>query len=218
MVFTQKRCSGSGALNDFKIKKLLLDNQELHSEFQIENFIIKSQNDEWMQYKQCLWEISGRIESISAKKHEVKLLKLDIKKFRICFPSKYHIEKRKIEKEQKQKRLKVIYDTISEYERELSRFVKHASELKAHFGDINRERRQQLELESWTSKGLKLMAIDILSTGAISKQTYEFVFSLPKDQQIKIFKALASYQPMEILGFSQDEIKQISPKRKEQLK
>lgn len=174
-------------MNELEIKKIMADYQELHSDFQIDNFIIGNQGDKWAQYKQCLREISARLENIENKKAELKLFELkNGGRPRLYWPSKYNVEKRKLAKQQKQKRLKAIHDIMSEYERELSRFLKHASELKAHFGSINRERRQQLELESWTAKGRRMAAIDRILTGGISHQTFEFILSLPVESQNSI--------------------------------
>jgi hypothetical protein len=173
-------------LNDIKIKKLMADNQELHSDFQIDNFIIGNQGDRWAQYKQCLREISGRRENIRLKKSEAELLRLDIDRKKIYWPSRYGRKKAKIKRQEKLKRFEDLRAIISEYERELSRFLKHALELKRHFGNINRERRQQLELESWTAKGRKMAAIDRVLTGRISHQTFEFILSLPIESQHSI--------------------------------
>ena len=58
-------------MKDIEIKKLLNDHQELHSEFQIENFIIGNQGDKWAQYKQSLREIKARYEKLESDKMQV---------------------------------------------------------------------------------------------------------------------------------------------------
>lgn len=180
---------------DIEFKKLMADHQELHSEFQIKNFIIGNQGDEWAQYKQCLREIKARYESIESDKMQVEILKMKPKPCRLFWPSKINVAKRRMAKISEQKQLQSIRDTIKERERELDCFLKQAARLKKHIGDINRERRQQLELESWTAKGRRMAAIDRILTGGITHQTFEFILSLPIGSQNSILDKILPEDP-----------------------
>ena len=182
-------------MTDLKIKNLLNDYQELHSEFQIDNFIIGNQGDKWAQYKQCLREIKARHDSIESDKMQLEILKMKPKPRRIFWPSKINIAKRKMAKISAAKQLDSIRDTIGERQRELDCFLKRARELKKHFGSINGERRQQLELESWTAKGRRMAAIDRILTGGISHQTFEFILSLPLESQNSILDKILPNDP-----------------------
>ena len=182
-------------MKDIEIKKLLNDHQELHSEFQIENFIIGNQGDKWAQYKQCLREIKARYEKLESDKMQVEILKMKPKQFRLFWPSKINIAKRKFAEISHKKQLDSIRDTIKERERELECFLKQAIKLKKHFGNINRERRQILELESWTAKGRRMVATDVALTGGISHQTFEFVLSLPSKSQDSILDKMLPNDP-----------------------
>ena len=113
-------------MNKFKIKELLEDHQELHSEFQIDNFIIGNQGDRWAQYKQCLREIKSRWESIESDKMQADRLAQPQKPFKLFWPSKANLEKRRIAKSAGRKKLKSLYDTIKDREREPKRFLEHA--------------------------------------------------------------------------------------------
>ena len=182
-------------MKDIEIKKLLNDHQELHSEFQIENFIIGSQGDKWAQYKQCLREIKARHEKLESDKMQAEILKMEPKAKRLFWPSKMNFAKRKIERISRQKQLKSIRDTIEERQRELDCFLKLAKSLKDHIGNVNKERRQQLELESWTAKGRRMAAIDRILTGGISHQTFEFILSLPIESQNSILDKILPNDP-----------------------
>jgi hypothetical protein len=182
-------------LTELEIKKMMVDHRELHSEFQIDHFIVGSQGDRWAQYKQCLREISGRLENIRIKKAEGKLLKLDISRWHFCWPSRYYRARAKAMRQEKIKRLAAINDIISEYERELSRFLILARELKECFGSITKEVRDRLELDSWTAKGRRMAAIDRILTGGISHQTFEFILSLPLKSQNSILDKILPNDP-----------------------
>ena len=95
----------------------------------------------------------------------------------------------------------------AETEKELARFIFHALRLKKEIGELTEEKRYQLETKSWAAKGLKMAAIDIMASGRISNQTYDFLFALPKESMVDIIKKLSSKKPMELLGFEPEGIK-----------
>jgi hypothetical protein len=137
---------------------------------------------------------------------------MEIASFNLCWPSKTAIKKKRMKKVWKKRKLEVIAANIIDTEREATRFAEIAEKLKTELGEITKERRYQLETESWKNKGIKMAAIDILATGRISNQTYDFIFSLPKGSQLELFSALSVKQPMALLGFEPDEIRAITKK------
>jgi len=193
-----------------QIKNTLLDYEKNHSIFQIDNFIIGKQGDLWAQYKQCLREMRGRIDNLEVLNGELELIKIEIASFKLCWPSKTAIKKKRMKKVWKKRKLEVIAANIIDTEREAVRFAEIAEKLKGELGEITPERRYQLETESWKNKGIKMAAIDILATGRISNQTYDFIFSLPKESQLELFSKLSAKQPMALLGFEPDEIRAIT--------
>ena len=182
-----------------QLKTILIDYEDRHSEFQIENFIIRSSGCEWFQYKQALREIDSRANIIVALHDEKKAF--EFPRYKLFFL-----------KTRRKSQLKIIEKKIFNVEAELKIFLRIAEKLKKQIGEITPERRNQLETESWKNKGIKMAAIDILATGRISNQTYDFVFSLPKESQLEIFKTVSAIQPMGILGFEPDEIRAITKK------
>jgi hypothetical protein len=192
-----------------QIEDLLKDHQGHHSNFQVENFIIGCSGDLWAQYKQALREIESRYEIVFTEREDLKVEKGRIEKYAHGVNGDTALKailNRKIGGYEK--RLKNVRDTS----RELKRFVDLAEKLKKELGEITEERRYQLETESWKNKGIKMAAIDILATGRISNQTYDFIFSLPKESQLELFAKLSNKQPMALLGFEPDEIRAITKK------
>jgi hypothetical protein len=157
-----------------KIDKLLADHQELHSNFQIENFIIGSQGDQWAQYKQCLREIKVRRDTLKDDYGKIAALSHARKKNNFALTKKQKAKRAAIVRQ-----VNALMGTISERERELKRFVVMATGLKKQIGEITDEKREQLEAQSWAAKGRKLAAIDLMAYGRIQTQTLEFIFSLP---------------------------------------
>jgi hypothetical protein len=182
-------------LNEIKIQDLLRDYQKYHSEFQIENFIIKGQGDEWAQYKQCLREIKSRYESIKEERAKVESAGIEPKQKRFYWPSKANKLNIKLAKKSQALQLKELRNTINDKQRELNCFVEIATKLKDKLGEITDERRQQLELESWTAKGRRMAAIDRILTGGISHQTFEFILSLPLKSQNSILDKILPNDP-----------------------
>jgi len=193
------------------IENLLHDNESRHSDFQIDNFIIKKQGDSWAQYKQCLREISSRHESIKNNEAKAKAIKSKIRKT-VRFKIWRLINRKKIAGNSVEFDQPEMLKTTKNLKAELECFLKRARELKKVIGEITPEKRYELETESWKAKALKMAVIDVLSTGRISNQTYEFIFSLPKESQLEIFVMLSCKQPMEVLGFEPDEVRAIARK------
>ena len=169
-----------------KAKTFLKDYEKNHSTFQIDNFIIGKQGDRWAQYKQCLQEIYSHVESIKNSKMNLKVMSLEKPRFSFYLPTKLNRAKRLHAKEILKARISKAQESISVMEKELGRFLEIAKRLKNKIGPITDERRQQLELESWTAKGRKMAAIDRVLTGRISHQTFEFILSLPIESQDSI--------------------------------
>ena len=160
-------------MNKFKIEKLLQDHHELHSEFQIENFIIGSQGDSWAQYKQCLREIKARIESIESDEIQLRMLESKNGKRKRFWFKKIAVKNTA--------GIDSLKNKLNERKRELDCFVKIAEKLKSEIGPITAERRQQLESKSWYNKARKLAAIDLMAYGRVSTKTLEFILSFPKE-------------------------------------
>jgi len=194
--------------NEIITESLLYDNESRHSDFQIENFIIKKQGDKWAQYKQCLREIASRDSSIRDSEARNKALVSATKKsvrFKL-----WRLLNRK--KNGSGPEIRLPDGNLDDLKAELDCFLKIAEKLKGELGEITEERRYKLETESWKNKGVKMAAIDILATGRVSNQTYDFIFSLPKKSQLEVFLKLSTKQPMALLGFEPDEIRAISKK------
>ena len=176
----------------YKIDDMLKDYQEFHSEFQIKHFIIGIQGDTWAQYKQCLREVRARIESLKSDKIQLRILQSKKNKKKTFWPK--WLNRRKIDISKNSNvtgtGIESLEDTIKGRERELNCFVKIAGKLKEQIGEVTDERRQQLELESWTAKGRRMVKIDQILTGRISHQTFEFVLSLPVQSQQIILEGI----------------------------
>jgi len=191
------------------IENLLKDHQGHHSNFQIENFIVGCSGDAWAQYKQALREIESRYEIILDARTKLISHKKSMQKIKRSLNG----DKRKI----KSYGLRVgayrkELENAQDVKRELKKFVELAVRLKSEIGEVDSKKRQALETKSWKNKGVRMAAVDVLATGAISHQTYDFIFSLPKESQLELFKALSTKKPWELLGYQPDEIRAITKK------
>lgn len=182
-------------MNKESINELLKDHQELHSEFQIANFIIGNQGDDWAQYKQCLREIKARVGSIDSDKIKLQISESNRNGQKLGLLKRLFHRKIKVNEMIGVDNLTSLKDVIKERERELKCFLKLAENLKQKIGEITPERRQQLELKSWTAKGRRMAAIDRILTGRISHQTFEFILSLPIESQHSILDKILPDDP-----------------------
>ena len=180
-----------------EIETLLKDHQNLHSGFQIDNFIIGNQGCIWSQYKQTLREIEGRYNSFITQKESLELFDLKRNWF-WPFGRKAQIRKNAL----KRKRQSMV-DSIVETERELNRFVEIAMELKKEIGDLDNGKREMLEADSWRQKALKMAGIDLLVNGRIGQPTMELILALPKKDRSEVLGILSPESkpnPMRLIG------------------
>lgn len=181
-------------MDKFAIEKLLIDHQNRHSDFQIENFIIKSQVDAWAQYKQCLRELESRYESIL--EHENKQAQFNkLKKNILLFLSR----KRRAFKARLLMDIRSGQRKIDNLQAEFDYIFKIAEKLKEQIGTVDRETRQQLEAKTWYNKGRKLAAIDLMAYGRVSTQTLEFILSLPRPDATKLLSEFQIKTPPMLL-------------------
>ena len=181
---------------DETIKYLLEDYQPAHSEFQIKNFIIRGEVDDWARYKQALREIDAGDKNLVAKRDDLELF--DLKKRRFRFGRKARIE-RGVRTRAKE----ALLTGIRETERELRVFVDVAVGLKKKFGELDPLKRAKLEAESWKQKAIKMAGIDLLVNGRVGSTTLNFILSLPKEDQalvIEHFKPGAKVDPFKMIG------------------
>jgi len=183
-----------------KVDYLLKDYEHYHSDFQIDNFIIGSQGSDWFKFKQCLREIKTRRESLETAKDNKVLFQIKkksiIRKIRLFFMGQ---TRRQIFLKNEKRTARGMHENIRETERELNRFVALAIKLKRQIGDIDPEKRKALEAKAWFKKARQMAAIEMLTQGRPSKQTMEFIISLPKESRKAILIELKSAKPESIL-------------------
>ena len=182
------------------IEILLSDFRALHSEYQIENFIIGGQGDAWAKYKQCLREIANRHESLLNQKESLE--HFDLKR---CW---YGFGKvARIKKSARSRLRKTMINGIAEIERELERFISLAIELKNQLGEIDERKRAELEAGSWRFKALRMAGIDLLVNGRIGHPTMDLILMLPEKDRggvLKILSPDARPDPFKLLGMNDD--------------
>jgi len=180
------------------IKNLLNDHREKHSYFQIENFIIGCQGSDWFQYRQCLREIKARWETLEMLKEDLILMQIP-KPSKFRFFVKSDRMKKRIMKRREARKISSLTENISEVEREIKKLINLALKLKKSIGDIDDEKREALEADSWYQKARKMAAVDIMVHGGISKQTMDFILSLPKADLKNILLEIRHVKPETIL-------------------
>ena len=177
-----------------KIEKLLKDHQLFHSEFQIENFIIRSQGCAWAQYKQCLREIASRYESMQQIKEDIVLKNLEVRRLKNKFAIKKSTRlKNNILINRSKRQLNSMKKNLVDTDRELIQFVRIAETIKLNFwgnGRLSKEKKRLLEQNMWIEKAKFLMAVDLMTIGNLSKPTIELIYSMPKSDKKELLNFL----------------------------
>ena len=185
------------------IENLLKDYVPKHSEFQIDNFIVGSQGDTWAQYKQALREIKSRYGMLIQLREDFELAALNGNGRRFLKFGKRARAKAVIEAARDKRRHKAMLENLEHTERELACFVELASDLKNVLGDIDADKRQRLEAQSWWRKALRMAGVDMLVNGRIGQATMELIVALPvteRDMVLGILSPAANPDPLKLIG------------------
>lgn len=170
------------------IEQFLADYQQGHSNFQMAHFITgKSGTNVFGWYKQCLWELVKRWQSLRSAYVDLEILEAEIE------------GTEGLERKQKEIQREHTLLGLRDTEREFSHFYQQAEWLKPQYDKLSREELLQQEREHWVNHVKREIALDYVTDGRASRRTNELLFSLPAD----IREAVSDFVPMEWLNKEQ---------------
>lgn len=168
------------------VDELLQDHRALHSDLQIDAWILQQDNwTPWGRYQQALRELHGRRLAIETLTRELALALLDLEDIRRARPW-FGANRRKrwsIRLEAQRCKLRDLRATLAEHHRERERFHHAASTLKAEIGDLTPERREHLDRETWMMRIRHKAAIDVLCNGRIGPSIIGMIAALPPEMR-----------------------------------
>jgi len=186
---------------DKKVERLLAeDYRPEHSEFQVENFIIGAQGNEWARYKQALRELASRVDGIKAKAAEIRALAVKVKRAGYGGWNPIGRKKRRLGAALMRSRLKADRAAFRSRMREFVQFYRIAIELKRSLGEISAERRRALESEMWIEKARRMAALDLISLNGLQRSTVEFIASFPRESRRDILADLRPENRQKLLS------------------
>lgn len=199
------------------LKELLKDHNLYHSEFQQDYFITGlSGGTVWGMYKQALRELYRRFRGLREIYFDREKLKIEIEEQAETASNVEDYFKAKlagVEYRRKIAQMEEVERNIQDTEKEFKRFYQQAVYLKQQLGNLNDERKRQLERETQLFKIKEMMAIDAITRGALNNITCERIHALPlntRKQLLKEYKngvILNWYENREDLKLDYDSIK-----------
>ena len=170
------------------VKTLLQDHQLYHSEFQQDYFItVRAGGTTYGMYKQALRELFKRYRGLKELYTEKELLQVDIDELEtLTVDNEYEQRRNKIKLTQKVMAMEDLERNIHDTEREYKRFWQQADALKQQIGELTDEKRNELDRQMWEYKLKEMAAIDLVSQGRLSNNTYEMLIACPVDMKFRI--------------------------------
>ena len=179
------------------LQELLKDHQLYMSEFQHETFVVTNNGGSTLygQYKQALRELYKRTrgvrEAVCDNKKlaiEIKILERDINNE----ADELEAELLRIELVRKQAQQEESQRILKDTKREWESFYQQAIYLKGlieeQYGELTNEVKRKLELERWHCLVKENVAMDYVTTGRISRSSYEMINSMPKDLKMTMLQ------------------------------
>jgi hypothetical protein len=184
------------------LDKFREDHQSFHSEFQIDNFIVRKNGvTTWGQYKQALRELLSRESSLKSlyvniRQIEIDLdeveYEIDILKASQDIKDGFELRRKELDRLSCIEGLKGSEDTLKDTIREFTRFYNITAHLKDKLGDITPEKRLKLEDAHWLYSTKKKIAEDVMETGTISLETRRSINAFPTEKRIELRRLLAN--------------------------
>lgn len=164
------------------------------SEFQDDYFVTtKAGITPYGQYKQSLRESHSRYYNLLSIFLDIKECELDIENL-----DKEDI-KYNIDLARKHIQLQTLNTRYNTTLRQFVRFYQQAKELKKYVGDLTPEKTYALEHEMFIEKLKETLFFNIKSSGRVTQEALDFLFSFPKEDREHFQKILSS--PQEVNNF-----------------
>lgn len=184
-----------------RLLTILGDNQIFHSATQIDRFIIVANGcgTAWGMYRQTTRELARRTRSLielgfSRLRLEIGIA--DLERAIVDEPSDPELP---INLEEKRFSLAEMLNTIHHTEREFRHFFARADFLKRSLGVITPRKRDELDRQFWEDHLLHEAALDLLSTGRVSKAVLGHICSLGQESKNKLIN-MTTLHPKEVIS------------------
>jgi len=178
-----------------KILEFINDNQNGHTNFQIDNFIVgKSGISYYGKYKQAIREMQCRYETLKGLYLDRELKQIDIDEANIPKENKqtiFDVKRDKIKLIKLNSELENMNKNILDSEREFVRFYQHCTYLKDKLGVLDQVKKNELEKQYWEEHLLEIAVTDIISTGRLQDNTLNTLTILPKESKLKVLDMIS---------------------------
>jgi len=161
----------------------LADYERFHTEFQIEHFIIAGAGvSPYGEWKQIRRELAGRLAGLRGFRDSKIENALETERLEKSWRwtrrgrTRRFVMLRKLE-ESRADMIAAERDTV----REIRAFRTRLAELVDRLGDLTPERRAELESDFWFRKLRASVALEVLSSGRVAKNTLDAVVSCPPE-------------------------------------
>lgn len=174
------------------LQDLFNDHQLYHSEFQMDALItVRAGGTVYGQYKQALRELYKRYRGLKQLYSELALSEVDIDELK----SKYTVDPFEKRRNQINLNTKILNldeakKNIEDTEREFKRFYAQAASLKEIIGDLDDEKRDQLDKDMWIFKMKEMAAVDFITTGRLLNNTIEFIAASPIEMRKELLNSI----------------------------
>jgi hypothetical protein len=190
------------------LEALLADHQLYHSDFQMDSLItVRAGGTRYGCYKQALRELWKRYRGLRDLYSQQALLVIDIEELveevrssecgvrngelpaphsELRTPNSFAQRRSAVHLASKRLALHEIAKNIEDTEREFLRFYAQAAALKNCLGELNPQRRAELDREMWEHKFKSAAAIDFMTAGRLSANTVESLQSCPVEMRKRL--------------------------------
>ena len=172
-----------------KLSELLSYHETGMSRFQHDNLVTtRAGLTLYGMFKQSLRETYKRVRGVREMSCDMEKLQIEIEEQEFIWKNDADEFKRKYAEVEFKRKIMQVEEGERNYKdtlRTLNDFYSQSVYLKEQLVDLNEERIAELDSEMWEAKLKEMAAIDFVTTGRLSNNTYEFLHALPPNLKQK---------------------------------
>ena len=194
------------AINENEVLDFLTHYNSGMSDYQIKNYVIKSEVTTYRQIKQTLVELNARQESIENIKIDCEKRKINIEKIKHKLnTTEDEFDKRLLEIDLREEEKNIIFATkkynIQKHEynlflEKITSFFDSKEELQNYMNNPEEERKY------WIARMGKQAALDLLSSGRITVGNMDSIAMMSEEDQVQTLKVAIQYSGLMNVGLA----------------
>lgn len=176
---------------------LLSEHCEFQSGFQLDRFVIAGAGHPWAQYQQALRTLAAQFDALKTEQINLDLALLELEEAEAGPDpsaeepeSPFSARRRELNARAARLKIETMERRMRDRVREFGHVLQRASALHERFAGRSDAEKAELEHEAWVYRLQRQVAVEMMTQGGISAETFDSVLLLPAEDRDAILDAV----------------------------